>query len=358
MITPASIAATPPGSSQVFLGDIRTKYQEYAGYLDATYHFSPTFDIEAGGRVFRNKQSFTQTTGGALFFPAAFTTTGPFRSKETKATFAVAPRIHFTRDLVAYGRVASGYRPGGPNVAVPAASTAAGSLDSPTTSPPNSFGADTTVNYEVGFKGSLLGNVFGFDVAGFYIDWKDIQVVQTYRRGFTGYPITLNAGKAVSKGLEWNFNVQPMRRLSLGWLGAYTDSTLSDDIPQLGGTGGSQLPYVPKWQTTVTADFNVPVSDGAELNVGGSYAYTGKRRTNYGFDQTRSYLQIPSYQVWNAQAGVRFDQLTLQVYGKNLTDKRGITTCDRGNVVLGVALPGTIGIIRPREIGVRLSSRF
>ena len=323
--------------------------------MDLTYHFSPSFDIEAGGRVFHNKQSFTQTTGGALFFPPAFTTSGPFRSDETRATFAVAPRFHITPDLVLYGRVASGYRPGGPNLAVPAPS---GPLDAPTTEAPDTFDADTTVNYEVGLKGSLFGNVFGFDVAAFYIDWTDIQVLQTYRRGFTGFPVTINAGKAVSKGVEWNFNVQPISRVSFGWLGAYTDSTLSDDVPELFATDGARLPYVPKWQTTLTADLNLPVSDGVELNIGGSYAYVGPRRTNFGFNPVRNYQPIPSYDVYNAQAGVRLDTLTVQIYGKNLADKRGITNFDPGEAIFGVPFPGTIGLIRPRELGLRISTRF
>lgn len=353
--TPAAIAATPPGDARIFLGDIRTRYQEYAGYLDLIYRFSRSFDIEAGGRVFHNKQSFTQTTGGALFFPPAFTLSGPFGSNETRATFAVAPRFHFTRDVMLYGRVASGYRPGAPNLSVPAAS---GPLDAPTTQAPPTVGADTTVNYEVGLKGTLLGNAIGFDVAAFYINWSDIQVVQTYRRGLTGYPVTLNAGKAVSQGVEWNINFQPIRQLSLGWLGAYTDSTLSDNVPALNATDGARLPFVPKWQTTFTADLNLPLSDSIRLNIGGSYAYVGNRLTNFGFDPSRNYQPIPGYDVWNAQAGLRFDRFTVQVYGKNLADKRGITNYDAGAVIFGVPFPGTTGIIRPREVGVRLSGSF
>ena len=119
VITPASVAATPPGTPNVFLGDIGTKYREYAGYIDLTYHFSPRFDIQAVGRVFHNEQSFTQGTGGALFAPPTFTTVGPFSSSETRGTFAVAPRFHVNRNLILYARAASGYRPGGPNVAIP-----------------------------------------------------------------------------------------------------------------------------------------------------------------------------------------------------------------------------------------------
>lgn len=354
VITPASVFATPPGTPQVFLTTISSKYREYAGYADLTYHFSPRFDIEVGGRIFRNEQSFTQLTGGAFFSPATFTTSGPFSSSETRATFAVAPRFHVTPNIILYARAASGYRPGGPNLLVPPAGPAP---DTPGT-PQTTFGADTTVNYEAGIKGGLLGNRVNFDIAAYYIDWSAIQISTVYARGFTAYPVTINAGKAVSKGVEWNLNVRPMRALTIGWLGAYDKATLSGAIPEIAGTAGSQLPYVPKFTSTVTVDLEVPLSPSVTGAIGGAYSYTGKRFSNYNFDPSRSYRALPSYSLWSAQVGITVDRFTIQAYGKNLTDKRAVTNYDPGSVIFGVPFPGTAGLIRPRELGLRLAANF
>ena len=357
VITPASVAATPPGTPQVFLATFRTKYREYAGYVDLTYHFTPMFDIEAGGRLFRNEQSYTLRTGGALFSPAAFTTNGPYASSQTKATFAVAPRLHFGRNLTVYGRVSSGYRPGGPNPALPPADTSVGSLDTPG-SPPASYGADTTINYEIGTKGSVFGNVLFFDLSAFYINWSNIQVIATYRRALTGYMVTINGGDATSKGIEWNVNVRPTHGLSLGILGSYNEAKLKGGIPQIGGSAGTQLPFVPKWTTTITADYEFPIGNDLTATFGGAYSHIGSRFSNYGFNPARSYINLPAYDQWSAQAGVRFGKYAFQVYGKNLTDSRGITNYDPGASIFGVPFAGVAGIIRPREIGLRLSGSF
>jgi outer membrane receptor protein involved in Fe transport len=271
VVTPASVTATPPGSTSVFIGTFDSRYEEIAGYADATYHFSPAFDVEVGGRLFRNTQSYTTTTGGAIFTPPAFTTAGPYSSNETRATFAVAPRLHITPDVMVYARAASGYRPGGPNPVIPPPALPG---DTPGTTP-SSFTADTTINYEAGLKGSLLGGKLVFDVAGFYIDWSDIQVATTITRGggTQGYPATINAGKAVSKGAEWNITVSPLRGLTFGWLGAYTDASLKQNIPAINAIAGQQLPFVPKWSTTLTADLDVPLSGEIRGVLGGSYSY-------------------------------------------------------------------------------------
>ncbi len=348
-----------PTTPQVFLASLDSEYQEFAGYADVTWHFSPAFDIEAGGRVFHNKQNYTQSTGGAIFSPPEFQTIGPFYSNETKATFSVAPRFHLTPDNMIYGRVASGYRPGGPNQTIPPATLP---TDTPGTTP-STFGSDSTINYEIGYKGLLLDKKLSVDITGFYIDWKDIQVSTTVRRGFTGYAPTVNAGKATSKGFEWNFGLTPVRGLKLGWLGAYTDAHLSQDVPAINGIAGVQLPYVPKWTSTVSADYEWPIMDDFRANIGASYSYIGKRLTNFSFNPALASVELPHYSQVNLQAGIQNDTYSFQVYAKNVGDSRGVTSYTPGQLLLvfgppGYAIPGSAGLIRPREIGVRLGAKF
>src|SRR3546814_9726493 len=83
-----------------------------------------------------------------------------------------------------YGRVATGYRPGGPNVIVP--------------NVPPSVDADRMTNYEIGLKADLADRMASVDVALFWMDWTDIQVT----RAFGGVSGGANGGKATSKGIE------------------------------------------------------------------------------------------------------------------------------------------------------------
>jgi hypothetical protein len=48
----------------------------------------------------------------------------------------------------------------------------------------------------------------------------------------------------------------------------------------------------------------------------------------------------------------------LQIYGKNLGNTRGITTYSNGRVTPGGNFPGQAGLIRPREIGLRITGNF
>jgi len=54
---------------------IASTYQEYAGFASATYHFTPTVDLQVGGRYSHNSQTGTENTGGLLLGPrVSFTT--------------------------------------------------------------------------------------------------------------------------------------------------------------------------------------------------------------------------------------------------------------------------------------------
>lgn len=341
---------TPASPDNALVIDARQaqRYREYAAYADATYFFSPQFDIEFGGRVFKNTQRSNTVQGGALIGGPIGTDIGTLNSKQTSATFAVAPRYHFTPDVMVYARVASGYRPGGPQNIVPNAPAGL----------PSTFQEDTTINYEAGLKGSFFDRVLSVDVAAFYIDWKDIQVNVVLPFNGIGYSIVQNAGKAVSKGLEFNIGVNPMRGLSLSAIGAYTDAKLTRDAPGIGGFDGDQLPYVPKFGLTLTADYEWSLSDTLDAYVGGSFSHTSQRFNNYALDPSISHLSFPGYDTFAAQAGVRKGSYGLQLYGKNLTNKRGITSYYGGQAILGTTIPAQIGVIRPREIGLRLTAGF
>jgi hypothetical protein len=73
------------------------------------------FDVNTGQRWARNEQDFRQITTGALL-P---TENNPGKSDEDVVTYAVSPRWHVSDDTMLYLRVATGYRPGGPNLLLP-----------------------------------------------------------------------------------------------------------------------------------------------------------------------------------------------------------------------------------------------
>src|SRR6202043_303066 len=113
----------------------------------------------------------------------------PIPEEVTKAnsfTYLVTPQFKFSPDLMVYARLASGYRPGGPN-----ASASAFGL-------PIAYQPDQTRNYELGVKGDVLEHTLSFEASLYYISWKDIQ--NTVTDPSNGFGFTSNGSRAKSQG--------------------------------------------------------------------------------------------------------------------------------------------------------------
>lgn len=327
---------------------IAARYESLAGYADAIVRLTRWFDIELGGRVEANWQR-SQTTANGLQFvlggqPA--TNIAPtLRTSETVFTYSVAPRIHFSADIIAYGRIAKGYRPGGPQVPLPGEPA----------SLPTSFRSDSTVNYEIGLKGSAFGRLLSFDLAAFRIDWTDIQLSQIVVVAGQPYSRTGNGGRARSEGIEWSFELRPMRGLSLTWLGAYTNARLTQDAPGVGGLAGDKLNFVPDYTSTLGGLYETPIGRDFTMFVGGDWARVSQRRV--GVSGT-GVLDLPSFDQFNAQIGMRKGPFTAQIFAKNLSNERGFSSYTPTSFGAPAGALGAAAIIRPRTVGLRVAAAF
>ncbi len=152
---------------------VDSKYQEEAGFLDLTYHFNTHFDLQAGGRYAHNSQDATQTTTFADAFGIPPQVSGG-NSSQNVWTYSVAPSWHFDTNTMAYARLATGYRPGGPNVLPPNAT-------SEEIAKYGFYNSDKTTNIELGIRSTQLDGRFSMDVAIFHVDWKRHPAVRSRR---------------------------------------------------------------------------------------------------------------------------------------------------------------------------------
>jgi iron complex outermembrane receptor protein len=332
-----------PRLIEVFLD---STYEEYAAFANATWHISPRFGLTFGGRASHNEQVATQlidqtALGGTR---DAFEDA---RSSEDVFTYSLAPRFELNDNASLYARVATGYRPGGPNVLPP--------LAPPGT--PNSYDADSLTSYEIGLKAESVDRRFGLDVAAYYLDWKDIQLFAFVN----DVGINANGGTAVSKGVEFTATARPTSNLRFAFNGAYTDAYLTEDTdPVVGGLEGDPLPYVPDWSLSLSGDYEWPVMDSATAYVGGTISTTGDRTADF---STRTpapesrIREVPSYESIDLRAGIEFGRWSLEAYVKNLTDERGITSLVGDGTLLPNEAIG-VAIIRPRTIGLTIGASF
>lgn len=314
-----------------------SRYSEYAGFANATWHLAPKFDLTAGGRWSHNKQSDVQNTDGPL---AGGATSYGGHSSDSVFTYSVAPTFKPNDNTRIYARVAKGYRPGGPNAVSPLAPAGV----------PRQFGPDTTTNYEVGVKTQTADHLLSLELTGFIIDWKDIQLLAQVE----GFGVNANGGSARSKGIELTAGLNPGRGLSLYANGSYVDAHLTSDAPAVvGGVTGDPLPYNPKWQWTVGAEYDRPLNARLNGHAGISWHYTGTRFSD--FDATNGQRRLRAFDQLDAHAGVDVGRFRIDAFAHNITDSRGIV-----NLGFFGAVNGDISaaVIQPRTIGVSLGYRY
>jgi iron complex outermembrane receptor protein len=315
-------------------------FQEYSAFGTLTYHFSDRFDVQVGGRYSKNKQFYHETITGPFFDPDIYDVTA--RSKDSSFTYLFSPRFRITPDVMVYARVASGYRPGGPN---PGAAFGF----------PATYTADTTVSYEVGAKASLLDRRLTVEASVYDIEWDDIQLRRT--DPVTRFAYFENSGKARSRGAELALTVNPIRGMTLDGNVSYTDATLREDVTFGAGgpvliPAGEMLPFSSKWSGSVGIEQRFDLG-GTEAFIGGDFNFTSNRLGDPPTLPTGVRLRLPSYETFNLRAGLEAASgLLITVYVKNLTDKRGVINAEERGT------GSTIVLSRPRTIGLSLAQKF
>jgi iron complex outermembrane recepter protein len=250
-----------------------------------------------------------------------------------------------------YGRVATGYRPGGPN-------------DLPPTAPPSvqrHYQADQTTNYELGVRSDLLDKRLSIDVAAFLVDWKKIQLFEEFQ--VAGQPpvgIDANGGTARSKGLEWTLALTPVTGLTFTLTGAYINAYLTAPALDAGGNDGDQLSYVPKWSTSLDGAYTWRAFGDNLAFVGATWSYVGSRFSDFSALPGATFEpeprpDLPSYNTVNLRAGLENGRWTFELYGKNVGDNRGIAYyTNSGTPNYG----GAIDYVQPRTLGALVTVRF
>ncbi|MEP7004703.1 MAG: TonB-dependent receptor [Sphingomonas bacterium] len=339
----------------VSLGDVvvwhdTIKYKEYAVFGNLTAKLSDRFDVQFGGRYSHNEQQmFHHEWFQGLPFPAdPFEATNDPKASGSAFTYQISPRFKPTPDHMIYGRVASGYRPGGTN-------PVCGPLALPS-AVPCQFKPDKTVNYEVGAKGDLLGGALSYDVSLFSIDWKDIQIVQV----LDVFTFNGNAGKARSRGFEISLVARPTRRLAFKAWWSYVDAALREEFVDASfyAARGDRLPYSSKNSGRFSFDYKAPLASKAEISFGASATYVGERKGEFVPTQAEAPLRqsYPGYVEFGLTAGLEVGNWNLNLFVQNLTNKHGLIGGGYWNQTSYNAK--LFNYAQPRTIGLNAEFKF
>jgi iron complex outermembrane recepter protein len=309
---------------------IPSRYREYALFGDVTWKFTATLDLTAGLRESRNEETFAGIPACSQVDVSIFgacPSAGEGRSDQNVFNFTVGPRYQFSPDVMTYFRVASGYRPGGPNT--------------PGSGIPSSVAADTLIDSEVGIKAAWLDRKLRVDAAAYQIDWRHIQILSVAPPPLDVAYAT-NGNTATVRGIEAATIATPICDLHLGLNLTYDQAFLSAPMPSgstLVGDHGDRLPYVPTWSGSLTADYTHALEHGWMGTLGVGWHYTGQRYTT--IDDSRNCpvncggaSSVPSLRPYGAvdmHARVSNDLWSVRFNVRNLTNKYALVDISGNN---------------------------
>lgn len=310
-------------------------YKDLAVYGDVTWHATPALALTGGLRLGRMEQTYTNTSSGAL---AGGASSNGGSSKEDAKTWLATAAYSLDKQSSVYTRIASGYRPGGPNGLLP--------TTSPTIKP--MFTSDSLWSYEVGYKGLLLDKTLSLEGALYNIDWSDILQPVTDK----GFGFFTNAGKARISGAELSLAWMPTPAWRVDSSLSLIDAKLRTDATGLGGKAGDLIPSTPKSAATLAATHNFEIG-GNPAYAGLNARYISERNSGFPGSASAPNFVMPSYTVVGLQAGIDYASFKISAYVRNLANTRGIAAVAFTTLTAAKAV-----VVEPRTVGVSVSTAF
>jgi iron complex outermembrane receptor protein len=337
---------------------------ESAVFGEIGYRFTDKLQVTVGGRQF--KYDFAQS--GTVLLPIIdFSDVITGASSDDGFLGKINASYDFTKDAMGYVTLSEGYRNGGANSVAPCPAGV-----TPTNPPPVAFACglpneiniapDTTKNLEVGLHSQWRGGKLVFNAALYHIDWDKVQTFSTTVYG--DLQITVNGGKAETKGLELSFQ---SRGQYWSFSGTYAHNQAQLTSVALGivggedGEPGDRLAGAPEEQASFYAAYQRPLRNGYMMNAGYGLSYSGNIITKVGLRANGETLG--GYTVHSLSAGVGHERWSADLFIDNLTDKYAETGVrldpSRIRNVNGFDVRSYFrNVIRPRTVGIEFRYRM
>jgi len=316
--------------------------RQAAIFGEVTLKATERLSLTAGLRVFDVRQNNRLAGAGLLNGGDTWLrqhASGASKTRKYLLKYAANP------NSMVYAQAAEGYRNGGATGGFPTSACADDLAAVGLTSVPDAFGPDKLWNYELGSKNTLANGRLVLNGAVYRIDWRHMQTGVSLSCGFG---LTINGGKAVSQGAEFETVLTPVRGLTLTGAFSYLDATLRQTIAGAPGRAGDRLPYVSKWSWNLSAQYRWGLGGDLRGVVRAELNHVGDRWSGFAGQANRARLLDP-YTALNMRLGVSHGPWSLSLYGANLTDAHVANATSGANYrVVGA----------PRLIGVELGAAF
>jgi outer membrane receptor protein involved in Fe transport len=393
-------------SSTGFFNDFKRTYEQKAAFLSLDWHVTDDLTVTAGTRYFEgfnqmlggNVGSFyckqygsgLSTVGGICTGPAtglapygtnlnnqainSFTDDG-FRSRLNVSWKA-------TDDLLLYATWSEGFRPGGFNRGTSQVLPSVNRTTTPPTQGPRQyqiplfFKSDDLVNYEIGWKSTLMNNRVVFNGAIYQVKWDDVQAgIFAPQAGFGNLTVSVNGPSYETKGIQMSVTALVSEGLTIDASAAYNKAELTNNpqfINNIPGSPNFGKPITESWVGGPVSVVNVfgvagdPAAMAPEIQANvraryewttGSFDYYSQLGVVY-MDERNSAANrlqsftLDSYTDLSLAAGVSKDNWTAELVVANLTNR------DTDEFYASSQFVETTNQARPRTISVQFGYRF
>lgn len=319
-----------------FCGQQINDEEQLAVFGELYWNVTNKLKLTVGGRWFDYKQVFDEVYGG--FFNGGITDV-VITNKEDGFNPKIGISYQPNDDILIYGSGARGFRLGGVNDPVPAA-TCSAQLAALGLTTAGTFESDSLWSFEGGAKTAWMDGRMVLNGSVYHTVWEDIQTV-ILLPGSCGFGIIQNASKQEITGTEIELGFQATENLSVNLAISYTDAELSGDAPNISGVDGDRAPYVPKWKLGAFIDYAFPIT----ATIAGNATFSVNHTSN-SFDTYNRGIELPERTVGNLRIGAQMDRYTLTAFANNIWNERIVTDAFSrfGENQRSIGQPRTIGV--------------
>jgi iron complex outermembrane recepter protein len=303
----------------------------YAGYGQATWHFSDQWRLTLGGRYTRDRKS------GRYDQRIANPFVGSLRAAEAldlpkiddgRFTWRASLNWSPAPTALVFANLSTGYKSAGYNSGAGAQPLSTFDAAGRLIATQRSVKRETSRNAELGAKTAWLGGALTANLTLYRMTIAGYQ-----DRAFDGTNFSVrNAGKLRQQGFEAELAAAPVPSLRLSGAIAYLDSEFLDypNAAGLPGIGGTQdlkdrpATYSPKWSGRIAAAWSDDLgSSGLGFTIATNLAFVSKQYQGLITDANPQTIQ-PGYALLGARITLRGpdDRWSIALFGNNLTDKR------------------------------------
>ncbi len=285
--------------------------------LQSATDFTNTYNTLAlfGFSDFKVTEKFTVSAGLRYDYDMISQKNRLLNTKPNTVNSQLQPKLSlsykFVPGFMVYANYGLGYRSGGYNQEKSAVYDAF-------------YKAETSNNYELGFKTTALKNRLLFNASAFYIDLSN---QQQYAASFGSKGLIIgnyNYDKSSSIGVEADLKFRAMKYLDIIGSIGFTEAK----IVKGGSTGttdrksfeGNYIPFVPRYTYNVGLQSTVPIKK--DINLTGLLSYTSKGMIAW-HDDNKDFN--PSYGLVDARLGIATKSFEFGVFCNNILNQKYYT---------------------------------